>query len=194
MPFIEGYVEKIVYRNEDNGYTVLSLMDDGDEITCVGTFHYIGEGELIEAEGSYIDHPMYGEQFQVEQYEIKAPEDTLSIERYLGSGAIKGIGAVLAARIVKRFKADTFRIIEEEPERLSEVKGISERMASQICEQLEEKKDMRKAMIFLQKYGISSSLAVKIYNQYGPQMYTVMQQNPYKLADDIAGIGFKIAD
>lgn len=194
MPFIEGYVEKIVYRNEDNGYTVLSLVDHDEEITCVGNFHYIGEGELIEAEGSYISHPMYGEQFQVDQYEIKAPEDTLSIERYLGSGAIKGIGAVLAARIVKRFKADTFRIIEEEPERLSEVKGISEKMAIQIGEQLEEKKDMRKAMIFLQKYGISSSLAVKIYNQYGPQMYSVIQQNPYKLADDIAGIGFKIAD
>lgn len=194
MPFVEGYVEKIVYRNEDNGYTVLSLVDDGEEITCVGTFHYIGEGEFIEAEGSYTSHPMYGDQFQVQQYEIKAPEDTLSIERYLGSGAIKGLGAVLAARIVKRFKADTFRVIEEEPERLSEVKGISERMAVEICEQLEEKKDMRKAMIFLQKYGISSSLAVKIYNQYGPGMYTIMQQNPYKLADDISGVGFKIAD
>lgn len=194
MPFIEGYVEKIVYRNEDNGYTVLSLVDDGEETTCVGTFHYIGEGELIEAEGTYTDHPMYGEQFQVDQYEIKAPEDILSIERYLGSGAIKGVGLVLAARIVKRFKADTFRIIEEEPERLSEVKGISQRMAMEISQQLEEKKDMRQAMIFLQKYGISSSLAVKIYNQYGPDMYTVIQQNPYKLADDISGIGFKIAD
>ena len=194
MAVVEGCVEKIVFRNEDNGYTVLTLVEDGEEITCVGTFQYIGEGESVEAEGDYIAHPTYGEQFRVSRYEIKAPEDTMAIERYLASGAVKGIGAVMAARIVKRFKKDTFRIIEEEPERLTEVKGISQKMAMEIADQLQEKKDMRAAMIFLQQYGITSSLAVKIYNQYGPELYTVLKNNPYRLADDISGVGFRIAD
>ncbi len=194
MAVVEGCVEKIVFRNEDNGYTVLTLVEDGEEVTCVGTFQYIGEGESVEAEGDYIAHPTYGEQFRVSRYEIKAPEDTMAIERYLASGAVKGIGAVMAARIVKRFKKDTFRIIEEEPERLTEVKGISQKKAMEIADQLQEKKDMRAAMIFLQQYGITSSLAVKIYNQYGPELYTVLKNNPYRLADDISGVGFRIAD
>lgn len=194
MAVIEGYVEKIVYRNEENGYTVLTVESDGEEITCVGTFQYIGEGECLEAEGEYTEHPVYGEQLKVSRYEIKAPEDTAAIERYLASGAIKGIGAVMAARIVRRFKQDTFRIIEEEPERLSEIKGISPKKAMEIADQMEEKKDMRKAMIFLQEYGITASLAVKIYNQYGPELYGVLKQNPYRLADDINGVGFRIAD
>ncbi len=194
MAVVEGCVEKIVFRNEDNGYTVLTLVEDGEEITCVGTFQYIGEGESVEAEGDYIAHPTYGEQFRVNRYEIKAPEDTVAIERYLASGAVKGIGAVMAARIVKRFKKDTFRIIEEEPERLTEVKGISQKKAMEIADQLQEKKDMRAAMIFLQQYGITSSLAVKIYNQYGPELYMVLKNNPYRLADDISGVGFRIAD
>ena len=139
-----------------------------------------------------VEHSIYGEQLAVESYEIKAPEDTLAIERYLGSGAIKGIGAALAKRIVKKFKADTFRIMEEEPERLAEVKGVSERMAMEISSQVEEKRDMRQAMVFLQQYGISMNLAVKIYQHYGPGMYSVIQENPYQLADDIQGVGFKI--
>lgn len=194
MVNIEGYVEHIIYRNDDNGYTVLNVVNDGEEITCVGSFHYIGEGELIEAEGDYTEHTLYGKQFQVQKYEIKAPQDVIAIERYLGSGAIKGIGVALAARIVRRFKADTFRIIEEEPERLVEVKGISERKAREIAEQMEEKKDLRKAMIFLQQYGISTTLAVKIYSEYGQNIYNIIKENPYRLADDITGIGFKIAD
>jgi helicase, putative, RecD/TraA family len=194
MAVLTGYVEHIVYRNEENGYTVLSIVEDGRETTCVGTFHYIGEGEMIEATGSYIEHPSYGEQLQIESYEIKSPEDVVAIERYLGSGAIKGIGAALAARIVRRFKNDTFRIIEEEPERLAEIKGISERKAMEIAEQVEEKRDMRKAMLFLKKYGISTTLGAKIYNQYGPDIYQIIKENPYKMADDITGIGFKIAD
>lgn len=194
MKTIEGYVEHIIYRNSDNGYTVLTIIDDGEEITCVGSFSYIGEGELIEAEGDYIEHPSYGKQFQIKTYEIKAPQDVIAIERYLGSGAIKGIGVALASRIVRRFKADTFRIIEEEPERLVEVKGISEKKAREIAEQIEDKRDLRKAMIFLQQYGISTTLAVKIYGQYGQNIYNIIKENPYRLADDIAGIGFKIAD
>lgn len=194
MATVTGFIEKIKYRNEDNGYSILSVADSGDEYILVGTFHYISEGEMIEAEGTLVDHPIYGEQVTVERYEILSPEDTMSMERYLGSGAIKGVGAALAARIVRRFKADTFRIIEEEPERLSEVKGVSEKMAMAVAEQMEEKKEMRQAMMFLQNYGISMSLAVKIYQEYGPKLYGVMKENPYRLADDIPGVGFKMAD
>ena len=194
MATVTGFVERIKYRNEENGYTVLSLNADGEEYILVGTFHYISEGEMVEAVGSMIEHPVYGQQLQVESYEIKTPQDTLSVERYLGSGAIKGIGAALASRIVRRFKADTFRIMEEEPERLSEVKGISEKMAMDISRQVEEKKEMRQAMMFLQDYGISMNLAVKIYQQYGARLYSVIKENPYQLADDIPGVGFKLAD
>ncbi len=194
MAVVTGFVERIKYRNEDNGYTVLSLNVNGEETAAVGTFHYISEGELVEASGQMTVHPVYGEQLTVESYEIKTPEDTLSMERYLGSGAIKGIGAALASRIVRRFKKDTFRIMEEEPERLSEIKGISEKMAMAIAEQVQEKKEMRQAMMFLQEYGISMNLAVKIYQQYGPKLYSVLRENPYQLADDIPGVGFKAAD
>ncbi len=122
------------------------------------------------------------------------PQDSLAMERYLGSGAIKGIGAALAARIVRKFGDDTLRIIEEEPERLAEVKGISERKAREIADQVEEKADMRKAMMFLQQYGITQTLGMKIYRQYGQEMYGVLKENPYKMAEDIPGVGFKIAD
>lgn len=194
MATVTGYVEKIKYRNKENGYSVLSVTDGKEEYVLVGIFPYISEGERIEATGRMVEHSIYGEQLAVESYEMKAPEDTLAIERYLGSGAIKGIGAALAKRIVKKFKADTFRIMEEEPERLAEIKGISERMAMEIGAQVEEKRDMRQAMLFLQQYGISMNLAVKIYQQYGQRMYSVIQENPYQLADDISGVGFKIAD
>ena len=196
MASVKGFVEKIKYRNEENGYTVLSLTgsDDGEEYILVGNFSFIGEGELLEASGHMTEHPVYGEQLSVESYEIKPPEDTVSMERYLGSGAIKGIGAALASRIVKKFKKDTFRIMEEEPERLAEIKGISEKMAMSIGEQIEEKRDMRQAMMFLQDYGVSMNLAAKIYREYGPAMYGIIKQNPYKLADDIPGVGFKMAD
>lgn len=194
MATVCGFVEKIKYRNEDNGYTVLGLMVKGEEYTLVGNFHYISEGELIEAQGTMTEHPVYGDQLTVESYEIKAPEDTAAMERYLGSGAIKGIGAALATRIVRRFKADTFRIMEEEPERLSEVKGVSEKMAMSISEQVEEKKEMRQAMMYLQDYGISMNLAMKIYKEYGSKLYGVLKENPYRLADDIPGVGFKLAD
>ena len=193
---LKGFVDKIIFRNADNGYTVFNLISAPNEIeiTCVGSLTFINEGEYVEMEGVYIDHPIYGQQFQIESYEVKEPEDLLSMERYLGSGAIKGIGAVMAAKIVKYFREETFRIIEEEPERLAEIKGISERKAQEIAEQFEEKRDMRGAMLFLQQYGISNNLAVKIYNEYGMKMYEIIRSNPYKLAEDINGVGFKIAD
>ena len=194
MEKLAGYVEHIIYRNTDNGYTVLNLVSGEDEITCVGIFSDIAEGENIEAEGDYTSHPTYGKQFKVERFEEKAPEDEEAIERYLGSGAIKGIGLALAARIVRRFKEDTFRIIEEEPERLAEIKGISERKAMEIAAQVNEKRDLRQAMIFLQQYGITMNLAVKVYAEYGQEVYGIIKENPYRLADDIAGVGFRTAD
>lgn len=191
---IEGYVDHIIFQNRDNGYTVACLVSQGEEITCVGNFRFLSEGETIRARGTYTRHPSYGRQFSVDSYESVIPQDSLAMERYLGSGAIKGIGAALAARIVRKFGDDTLRIIEEEPERLAEVKGISERKAREIADQVEEKADMRKAMMFLQQYGITQTLGMKIYRQYGQEMYGVLKENPYKMAEDIPGVGFKIAD
>lgn len=194
MVEIEGFVDNIIFRNEENGYTVFEVVADGEHLTCVGTFQFLNEGEYIDFSGEKKVHPGYGEQIQVISYEIKAPADEIAMERYLGSGAIKGIGAALAARIVKHFGSDTFRIIEEEPEQLSRIKGISEKKALEIASQMMEKRDMRKAMMFLQELGVTMNMAAKIYGQYGPSMYTIIKENPYRLADDITGIGFKIAD
>lgn len=194
MEVVKGYVDHIVFRNEDNGYTVFHLSNEDGELTCVGTFPYINEGEMLEVSGEYTSHSVYGLQLQVSSHEILEPEDLISIERYLGSGAIKGVGAALAGRIVRRFKSDTFRVIEEEPERLAEIKGISERKAREIAQQVEEKKDMRKAMIYLQKYGITLALSAKIYEHYGQNVYRVMEENPYQIADHVPGVGFKTAD
>lgn len=194
MERVKGYVDHIIYQNKENGYGVLSLEAEGEEVICVGTFRGIESGETLELLGSFVEHPLYGHQFKAESCQVVPPDDIVGIERYLGSGAIKGIGEALAARIVKKFGEDTFRIVEEEPERLSEIKGISERKAQEIAQQMLEKKDMREAFVFLQRYGISNTLAVKIYNQYGMRLYGVMQENPYRLAEDISGVGFKIAD
>ena len=194
MEHITGYVDHIIFQNADNGYTVLELMTDGTMTTCVGTLMGLTDGMNVELEGEYTEHPSYGRQFKAAHYVEKEPEDELAIERYLGSGAIKGVGAALAARIVRRFGAETFRIIEEEPERLAEIKGISERKAQEISIQVEEKRALRSAMLFLQQYGINLTLAVKIYNTYGEELYSILQKNPYRLADDIDGVGFRIAD
>lgn len=194
MEKFKGYIEHFVYKNEDNGYGVANVISDGDEITCVGTFKDADVGDTLEIEGELVQHPMYGDQIRVSKYTIVEPEDAQAMERYLASGAIKGVGAALATRIIKKFGEDTFRIIEMEPERLAEVRGISERKAIEIATQMSEKREARDIMIFLQRYGISDTMAVKIYNTYGNSVYTVMQQNPYKLAEDIGGIGFKTAD
>ena len=170
------------------------LSTEGEEMTCVGMCKGLTQGENISAEGEYIEHPVYGRQFKIQSYETVTPTDRVGMERYLGSGAIRGVGEALAARIVKKFGDDTFRIIEEEPERLAEVKGISERKAQEIAIQMEEKKDLREALVYLQQYGISNTLAVKIYNTYGMEMYSVMRENPYRLAEDVSGVGFRIAD
>ncbi len=197
---VEGYVDRITFRNEENGYTVLYLVNpspkDGEdeETCCVGCFSFISEGQYIVVRGRETVHKNYGPQIQVDSYEEKQPEDSMAVERYLGSGAIKGIGPALASRIVRRFGSDSFHIIEVEPERLAEVKGISKKMAISIAEQFAEKNQMRQAMMFLQDYGISMNLAVKIYKFYKDDIYEVLRKNPYKLAQDISGIGFKMAD
>ncbi len=194
METIEGYINHIRYQNEKNGYTVMEVETaHGDEI-LVGTFHYVSEGEYICAQGEYVDHPTHGPQYQVTSYEIKEPEDKAAMERYLASGVIRGIGPALAKRVIKKFKGETFDIIEKEPERLAEIKGISLRKAMDIAIQFQEKQEMRHAMMFLSEYGISNQLAVKIFEEYGDEIYTILRQNPYKLAEDINGIGFKIAD
>ena len=193
---VTGYIDHVIFRNEDNGYTVMVMKgtEDDSELTCVGNFPALTQGASIEAVGNYTTHPVYGRQFQISSYTEKMPEDALAMERYLGSGAVKGIGAALAARIVRRFGDDTIRIVEEEPERLAEIKGISQKKAMEIAEQMTEKADMRRAMVFLQKYGISLNLGAKIYQKYGQTVYNVLQENPYRLAEDISGVGFKIAD
>lgn len=191
---VTGYIEHIIYQNKENGYTVMNFICDGEEVTCVGLLKNVGQGETIRAEGEWISHQVYGEQFKINSFQVIVPEDKESMERYLGSGAIKGLGAALATRIVKKFGNDTFRIMEEEPERLAEIRGISERKAREIAAQMEEKKELREAMIFLGNYGINNALAIKIYNTYGHSLYSTMQENPYKIAEDITGIGFKTAD
>lgn len=194
---LEGYIEKIIFRNEENGYTVLSVIsneDADDAQVCVGYIEGAAQGLYIHIEGEEVEHPYYEKQCKVQAYELRMPEDTESMERYLSSGAIKGVGPVMAMHIVKKFKKDTFRIIEFEPERLAEIKGISERKAREIGIQFHESQDIRQAMMYLGKYGINAHLAVKIYNEYGNRMYKIMEENPYQLAEDIQGIGFRIAD
>ncbi len=194
MEKINGYVDHIIFQNSENGYTVMALVAEGEEITCVGFCKGLSQGENIAAEGEYTEHPVYGKQFKIGSYQTVMPKDSVSMERYLGSGAIKGVGQALAGRIVKKFGDDTFRIIEEEPERLAEIKGISERKAQEIALQMEEKRELREALIYLQQFGISNTLAVKIYNTYGAELYGIMRENPYRLAEDISGVGFRIAD
>lgn len=194
METINGYVEHIIFQNSENGYTVMSLGVEGEEITCVGMCGGLTRGESITAQGELVEHPVYGTQFRISAYRVTAPGDSVSMERYLGSGAVKGVGAALAARIVKKFGDDTFRIIEQEPERLAEIKGISERKAMEIAVQMEEKKELREALVYLQQFGISNALAVKIYDAYGMDIYGILKENPYKIAEDISGVGFKRAD
>lgn len=194
METLSGYVEHIIFQNSENGYTVLNLAAEGDEIVCVGMCRGLSQGESISAWGEYVDHPVYGSQFKISSFQVVVPQDGAGMERYLGSGAIKGVGPALAARIVRKFGKDTFRIIEEEPERLVEVHGISERKAREIAVQMEEKRDLRNALVYLQQYGISNTLAIKIYETYGENLYGVMRENPYRLAEEIRGIGFRMAD
>ncbi len=194
MVTIEGYIINVRFRSDETGYTVMDFESDGEKLTAVGTLNIAEPGMTLALSGDFVVHANYGEQFAFTDAEEIIPKDTLDIERYLGSGAIKGIGIALASRIVTKFGEDTLRILDEEPERLAEIKGISNRKAAEIAEQVREKRDLREAMMFLQKYGISLNLAVKIYSKYNIEVYRILRENPYKLADEIDGVGFKKAD
>jgi len=191
---IRLFVENITYYNEENYYSVLEVSEGDDLFTAVGYLPYISAGETVDATGEYTVHPLYGKQFSIQSFEIVRPESADMIERYLSCGAVRGIGPALAKRIVKKFKADTFRIMEEEPERLAEVKGISENTAMLIAEQIEQKRGFRDAVMYMQDYGIGSNLAGRIYETYGPAVYSILEKNPYRLADDVDGVGFRLAD
>ena len=191
---LEGYVEHIIFRNEENGYTVFELSAKPENICCVGILPNVNEGEYIELEGNYIFHNVYGEQFKISKFESKIPREQKALEKYLGSGAIKGVGAALASRIIDKFGDDALRIMEEEPERLAEIKGISRRKARDIAVQMEEKSQLQNEMIFLTQYGISLKLCLKIHQKYHDEIYDILQKNPYRLAEDISGVGFKTAD
>ncbi len=194
MEKVKGYIDHFIYKNDENGYGVVVFITEGEELTCVGYFTDVDAGDTLVLEGEMTEHPVYGEQLKVEKYEVTAPDDIESMERYLGSGAIKGIGETMAHRIVSKFGKDTFRIIEDEPERLAEIKGISMKKARDIAVQIYDKRQMREAMVFLAGFGITNTMSVRIFEKYGTQVYAIMKENPYRLADDIAGIGFKTAD
>lgn len=194
MEYFEGYIDHIIFQSPATGYTVMTGVMEGKTYTLVGTLPGIEAGENIKADGHEATHQIYGTQFVIDQYQVVAPKTQEAVERYLGSGAIKGIGAAMASRIVKKFGDDTMRIIEEEPERLAEIKGISARKAMDIAASVNAKRDMQDAVMFLQKYGISINLAGKIYNRYGNEMYDIVRDNPYRLAEDIEGLGFRTCD
>ena len=194
MDTVSGYIDHITFRNEENGYTVAQIITDDGELTCVGQMPSFSAGETIEAEGEYMEHQTYGRQFKVLSMRSVAPKDEISLLRYLGSGAVKGVGEKLAERIVKKFGGDTMRIIEEEPERLAEVKGVSERMARNIADQMAGRRDERNAFMFLQQYGLSQTLIKKLYDKYGPSVYRVIKENPYRMAEEVPQVGFATAD
>ena len=194
MEVLSGYIKHIVFSNRDNGYTVFELDTDTGEITCVGDLHAVSEGENIRLEGEYVTHSIYGRQFKFSRYEPVEASDELSFYKYLASGAVKGIGPATARKIVDAFAEDTFKVLEESPEMLASIKGISLRKAMEISAQFCEKQEVRRIMVFLQKFGISVNLANKIYERYGDETYKVMAENPYRLAEDITGVGFRTAD
>ena len=191
---LKGYVEHIIYRNDENGYTVLSLESEDGEVVVVGSFSSVSEGEYLEAEGEYILHPTYGQQFRAQRARQTIPTDGIALERYLASGAIRGIGKALAARIVRRFGEETLRIMEDEPERLAEIKGISDRKAREIGEQIAERSQIQNALMFLSGYGVSLTMGLRIYEYYQDRIYSVSRENPYELAETIRGVGFRTAD
>lgn len=190
----EGYVEKVIFKNEDNGFAVFVVDGEDGEDIFVGKLHGVAEGVYVKAEGELVYDPQYNEEFKFTSGEIKLPDDVAGIERYLGSGIIKGVGEALAKRIVRKFKCDSLRIIEEEPERLAEIKGISERKAREIAVSYNEKKDTREALMYLTGLGVSVNMAVRIYSEYGDDMYDLLRTNPYRVAEDIPGVGFRAAD
>ena len=194
MSVIQGFVENIIFRNPANGYAVLNVEINHKKVTVVGTFSAIEAGIEISAEGEYVEDSRYGRQFRAVSWKEIEAQGAQAMQRYLASGAIKGIGDALAQRIVSKFGDDTFRIIEEEPERLAEIRGISENKARQIAISFEEKSHTRQVMMQLAEYGISGGLALRLYEKYGAEVFFVIENDPYSMTDEMEGIGFKIAD
>ena len=189
-----GSIEDIIYRNESNNYTVLALKTDNKLITVVGKFPQVNAGLGLELEGEMVNNSKYGEQFNAKEIKVMNPSNSLAIERYLSSGIIKGIGPVTAKKIVDHFGADTLTILEYNPIRLSEVKGVSKAKATDIGNAYLECKVMQEAVMFLQSHSISTNMALKIFNVYKNNTIKQVQTNPYKLVEDIDGIGFSTAD
>ena len=196
MHEIEGIVERITYFNERNNYAVAKIQRKNEEYltTIVGNFHSLNIGETLKLKGKWVNHTDYGTQFQVESYMMSVPATLNGIERYLSSGLIKGIGPVTAKKIVDIFGLDTLDIIQYNPEKLLKVDGIGDKKLKVIIKAYEEQKDIQDVMIFLQSNGVSPTFAVKIYKQYKEKTIEYIQENPYRLADEVFGIGFKTAD
>jgi exodeoxyribonuclease V alpha subunit len=193
---IKGQIERITFYNEENGYTVAKMKVQGRTglVTVVGNLFSVSPGEMLELSGYWDSHPRWGEQFKVVSFQVLMPATAKGIEKYLGSGMIKGIGPVMAKRLVAHFKEGTLEVIEESVERLQEVAGIGDKRVEMIKAAWEEQKDIRDVMIFLQGQGVSPAYAVKIYKHYGKESVRVVTDNPYRLAMDIFGIGFLTAD
>ena len=191
---IEGSVEEIIFRNEQNGYTVFVLDFKDTPVVCVGKLLNANVGENLSLEGEYVNNAKYGYQFSFSSYEITLPTSLAGIERYLSSGLIKGVGPITARNIVNHFKESTFDIIEMSPSSLAEVKNISIKKALEIGEKFKELKKLQNSVMFLQKYNISTNMALKIYDIYGTKTIDIVKTNPYRLVEDVSGIGFLTAD
>jgi len=193
---LEGSLERITFQNEENGYTIGRLIPAGQrqEVTIVGTLSGVNVGELLHLQGFWTNHPQYGRQFEVSAFTVHYPASVEGIRKYLGSGLVRGVGPVTASRIVDQFGADTLEIIETQAHRLKEVPGIGDKRVGIIAAAWEEQKQVKEIMLFLQSHGVSTSLAVKIYKQYGDQSISIVKSDPYRLAKDVYGIGFKTAD
>lgn len=191
---LTGEVEDVIFQNTDNGYTVFSLMTEEDEITCVGVLPQLHSGEALVIHGEWKTHPVYGRQVQVEYYEKSMPTTEAGMERYLASGLIKGIGTKMARRIIEKFGETAFYVIEEKPDLLTDIRGITYEKAQRISETFREQHELRRAMMFLQGFDISPAYAMKIYKKYKNRTFDIVKNNPYRLADDVMGIGFKMAD
>lgn len=191
---LKGTVEDIIYQNSENGYSVFSFSCDDDEIVCVGTLPDIHKGENLKVQGNWTLHPTYGRQLQIQYYEKTIPTTTEGMIKYLSSGMIRGIGPKMAKKIVDKFGEATFYVIEEKPDRLVEIKGITYDKAQKISHTFREQHELRRAMIFLQNFGMTPAYAMKIYKKYKERTFDIVQKNPYRLADDITGIGFRMAD
>lgn len=192
---IRGILEKIVFKNPDSGYMVGRIrLEDDELVTVVGKVFELQCGEELEIQGSWIVNKKYGKQFEITKVRAHTPSTTIGIENYLGSGLIKGVGPVMAKKIVEKFGKKTLDVLDDDPERLSGIEGIGQKRIKQIIKSWQKHKKIREVMIFLQSYGISSNYSAKIYNTYGENTVSVIKINPYRLAEDIFGIGFKIAD